>query len=148
MKLPGLEREDKDRPGVEFMSPEKFKRILKGPETFQLYHIAQQSQNKISTTDYESSDEEKMILKEYQDVFCDDNSEDLAPKRKVDYVIETDPSEKPLHRPHFYLCPSQLQETKKYVSALLEKIKIRPSRSPYGTPLFFLPTKKTGWGES
>lgn len=45
---------------------------------------------------------------------------------------------KPPHRALFQLSPSELLATKNYVTDLLNKVKIRPSTSPYGAPHFFV----------
>ncbi len=65
----------------------------------------------------------------------------LPPKRRVDHEIETDKDAKPPHRPLYQLSPVELKAMKDYVQELLDKGKIRPSKSPYGAPLFFVKEK-------
>lgn len=65
----------------------------------------------------------------------------MPPKRSVDHVIETEEGAKPPHRPLFQLSPSELLATKEYIIDLLRSGKIRPSKSPYGAPLFFIKLK-------
>lgn len=81
------------------------------------------------------------LLEQYNDVFRDDLSKGLPPKRLVDHRIETDPCSKPPNRPLFQLSPAELLATKEYVTTLLRTKKIRPSISPYGSPLFFVKQK-------
>jgi hypothetical protein len=76
------------------------------------------------------------LLKEYSDVFRSELPDGLPPKRSVDHAIETDHGAKSPHRLLYQLSPAELQEAKEYVVALMKKGNIRPSKSPYGTPLF------------
>jgi hypothetical protein len=56
----------------------------------------------------------------------------------VDHSIETEPGAKPPHRPFYQLSPAELHTAKEYVIDMMHKGKIRPSKSPYGAPLFFV----------
>jgi Reverse transcriptase (RNA-dependent DNA polymerase) len=56
----------------------------------------------------------------------------------MDHSIETEPGAKPPHRPLYQLSPAELHAAKEYVVDLMHKGKIRPSKSPYGAPLFFV----------
>lgn len=67
--------------------------------------------------------------------------EGLPPKRDVDHRIEVDPNSTPPRRGMFQLSPAELLATKEYIEDLLRKGKIRPSKSPYGAPLFFVKQK-------
>ena len=62
----------------------------------------------------------------------------LPPKRSIDHKIETEKGAKPPKRSLFQLSPAELEATKQYITELIQKGKIRPSRSPYGAPLFFV----------
>lgn len=83
------------------------------------------------------------LLDSYSSVFRDNLPASLLPHRSVDHAIETEPGAKPPHRPLYQLSPAELVAAKEYVVDLLQKGKIRPIRSPYGAPLFFV---KTGDG--
>ncbi len=83
----------------------------------------------------------KEILIEYDTVFAEELPSGLPPVRTVDHEIETDKNAKPPHRPLYQLSPIELNAMKKYVQELLDKGKIRPSKSPYGAPLFFVKEK-------
>ncbi len=78
------------------------------------------------------------ILHDYSEVFQEELPPGLPPTREVDHEIVTDPEAKPPHRPLYQLSPKELVSMKNYVQDLLQKGKIRPSRSPYGAPLFFV----------
>jgi len=81
------------------------------------------------------------VLHKYEDVFREELPAGLPPERPVDHEIETKEEEKPPHRPLYQLSRKELQATKEYVEDLLEKGKIRRSKSPYGAPLFFVKDK-------
>ena len=62
----------------------------------------------------------------------------MPPKRSVDHEIQVGEDSKPPHRPLFQLSPVELEAAKEYVEKLLKSGRIRPSKSPYGAPLFFV----------
>jgi hypothetical protein len=80
----------------------------------------------------------KALLERYSGVFRTELPDGLPPKRSVDHEIETEPGAKRPHRSLYQLSPLELQAAKEYVVDLMKKGKIRPSRSPYGAPLFFV----------
>lgn len=55
--------------------------------------------------------------------------------------MEFDENERPPHCPLFKLSPAELAAAKEYVFELVKKENIRPSKSPYGAPLFFVMEK-------
>ncbi len=59
----------------------------------------------------------------------------------MDHEIETEKKAKSPHRPLYQLSPVELQAMRQYVQNLLKSGKIRPSKSPYGAPLFFVKEK-------
>jgi hypothetical protein len=79
----------------------------------------------------------KPLLTHYSDVLRSELPDSLPPKRSVDHAIETEHGAKPPHRSLYQLSTPELQAAKKYVVDLIKK-KIRPSKSPYGAPLFFV----------
>ncbi|GMH44676.1 hypothetical protein BSKO_12628 [Bryopsis sp. KO-2023] len=50
----------------------------------------------------------------------------------------------PIHRPIYKLSPAELDEVKAQVDYLLEQKKIKPSESPWGAPILFVPKKDGG----
>lgn len=61
--------------------------------------------------------------------------------REVDHQIEFEPNTKAPYRPLFQLSQEELAGTKQYIVEILESGKSRPSKSPYGAPLFFVKEK-------
>ena len=72
---------------------------------------------------------------EYEDVFPNEVSR-LPPQRDVDFVIELHPSTSPNSMTH-RMTPIELHELKVQPQKLLDKGFIRPSTSPWGTPILF-----------
>lgn len=81
------------------------------------------------------------LLKRYSHIFRDDLPSGLPPKRPVDHTIELTEANVTPNRPIFQLSPAELLATKEYVTDLINRGKIRPSRSPFGAPLFFVKQK-------
>ncbi len=65
----------------------------------------------------------------------------FLPEREIDHEIPIEDGTRPSHRPLYQLSPAELKAAKEYIVDLLEKGKIRPSKSPYGAPLFFVKEK-------
>lgn len=111
---------------------------------FELFHITEVNNLSKASTKAETplppdiQHRKDEILKKYTSVFRDELPEGLPPKRSVDHEINIAEGSKPPHQPLFQLSPSELIATKNYVTDMLNKGKIRPSRSPYGAPLFFV----------
>ena len=77
-------------------------------------------------------------MERYGNVFQRELLEGLPTKREVDHEIVVEEGSKPPRRPLFQLSPEELKATKDYVDDLLKNKKIRPSKSAYGAPLFFV----------
>lgn len=97
--------------------------------------------SKIDSAKMDKDEEITALEREFSKVFRDDLPEGLPPERDVDHRIETTPDSSPPHRGMFQLSPAELLATKDYITDLLRKGKIRPSKSPYGAPLFFVKQK-------
>ncbi|KAI3506082.1 hypothetical protein L1887_28438 [Cichorium endivia] len=61
--------------------------------------------------------------------------------RQVEFVIDVIPGAKPVARPPYRLAPSKMEELKRQLQELLELGFIRPSSSPWGTPILFVKKK-------
>ena len=67
------------------------------------------------------------------------------PKRQIDHEIDTVPGEAPPHKSPYKLSPAEMDELKRQIETLLEEGWIRPSSSPYGAPILFIPKKDGKW---
>jgi hypothetical protein len=82
------------------------------------------------------------IKTEFRDVF-EPIPAGLPPDRGVSHAITLQPGHKPPYRGCYRMSPAETAEVRKQVSELLAKGCIRPSDSPYGSPLLFV-AKKDG----
>ena len=85
------------------------------------------------------------LLEEFADVFPEELPSGLPPQRAVDHRIELEPGHPPPHRRHYRLSLAETTEMKKQLEELLEKGYIRPSKSPFGAPVLFVPKKDGGY---
>ena len=81
------------------------------------------------------------VVCEYVDVFPD-ALPGLPPHRDVDFGIELHPGISPISITSHRMAPVELQELRVQLQELLDKGFIRPSTSPWGTPVLF--AKKKG----
>ena len=76
---------------------------------------------------------------EYADVFEERNSQQLPPHRpNVDHEISLVPNAKPVFGPIYNLSEIELKALKEYIDKMLERGWIRPSKSPFGSPVLFV----------
>lgn len=85
------------------------------------------------------------IVNEYKEVFPDKLPKGRPPKRDVEHHIETVPGVEPPSRPPYRLGPAEQDEMEAQIKDLLEQGFIRPSASPYGAPILFVPKKDGRW---
>ena len=85
------------------------------------------------------------VLAEYCDVFRDELPKGPPPRREVVHSIEVQPGSKPMYRAPYRLRPAEQDELEEQVKSLLAQGFIRPSQSPYGAPVLFVPKKDGRW---
>ena len=79
------------------------------------------------------------ILEDYHDIFPSKLPYGPPPKRQLDHEIDTIPGEAPPHKSPYRLRSTEMEELRRQVELLLEQGWIRPSSSPYSTPVLFVP---------
>ena len=84
--------------------------------------------------------EEIRIVNEFPDVFLEELS-DMPPDRDIEFVIELVPGTAPIYKRPYKMDANQLAELKEQIQELLDKGFIRPSSSPWGAPVIFVPKK-------
>ncbi|TIA68013.1 hypothetical protein E3P91_04182 [Wallemia ichthyophaga] len=89
-----------------------------------------------------SKDLERLIV-EFKDVFPDELPKTLPPRREVEHGIELVDGAKPPSRSPYRLSFTEQDELKKQLKQLVDSKLIRPSTSPYGSPVLFV-RKKSG----
>ena len=105
---------------------ERTEEVIKG--------VAKEHQTKLQT-----------ILADFRDVFKDKLPKGPPPKREVVHSIEVQPGSEPTYRTPYRLRPAEQDELEEQVKDLLAQGFIRPSQSPYGAPVLFVPKKDGRW---
>jgi hypothetical protein len=80
------------------------------------------------------------VVSEFPVVFLKDLP-GMPPERKVDFAIELLPGTVPISKRAYRVSGPDLVEVKKQIDELLEKGYIRPSTSPWATPILFVEKK-------
>jgi hypothetical protein len=65
----------------------------------------------------------------------------VPPDRKIEFVIKLVPVAAPIFNRPYRMATNQLAELKEQLQELLDKGYIRPSASPWGAPVIFVPKK-------
>jgi hypothetical protein len=91
-----------------------------------------------------SSSALQALLGQFTDVFPDELPKGLPPERSVQLKIKHLPDSKPIKRPKYKLSIDELKEVRKQIDELLAKGFIRPSISPWGSSILFVPKKDGG----
>lgn len=80
-------------------------------------------------------------LQQYQHVFEDAKATILPSHRQIDHAIELEKGKQPPFGPIYPLSPKELEVLKTYIKDGLNNNRIRPSKSPAGAPILFVPKK-------
>ncbi|WMV19420.1 hypothetical protein MTR67_012805, partial [Solanum verrucosum] len=80
------------------------------------------------------------VVNEFLDVFSNDLP-GVPPEREIDFGINLLPDTQPISIPPYHMAPVELKELKEQLRDLLEKGFIRPSQSPWGSPVLFVKKK-------
>ncbi|KAH0709366.1 hypothetical protein KY284_010793 [Solanum tuberosum] len=80
------------------------------------------------------------IVREFAVVFPADLP-GMPPDRDIDFCIDLEPGTRPIFVPPYRLASAELRELKDQLQELLGKGFIRPSASPWGTPVLFVKKK-------
>ena len=92
-------------------------------------------------TEAHHEEELQELLAEYKDVFPEELPKGLPPKRSVEMAINLEEKAKPKMGPIYKLSKKELEEMKKQIEEALGLGFIRPSISPWGSPVLFTPKK-------
>jgi hypothetical protein len=87
-----------------------------------------------------SQGSEVPMVNEFPDVFPEELP-GMPPDRNIEFVIELNPGTTPIYKTPYRMATPELAELKEHVKELLEKGFIRPSSSPWGVPVIFVPKK-------
>jgi hypothetical protein len=84
--------------------------------------------------------EEIKVVNEYPDVFPDELP-GMPPDRDIEFSIELLPSTSPIYKRPYGMNVKDLAGLNKQIDELLSKGYIRPSSSPWGSPILFVDKK-------
>ncbi|GJW49779.1 putative reverse transcriptase domain-containing protein [Tanacetum coccineum] len=84
--------------------------------------------------------EDVPIVRDFPDVSPEDLS-GLPPTRQVEFQIDLVPGAAPVARAPYRLAPSEMKELSEQLKELSDKGLIRPSSSPWGSPVLFVEKK-------
>ena len=85
------------------------------------------------------------LLEEFSDLFPEQLPKGRPPKRSVEFEIKTVEGTVPPNKPPYRLSPKEHDELQAQIDDLLAQGHIRPSQSPYGAPVLFVPKKDGRW---
>ena len=85
------------------------------------------------------------VLKEYAELFPEQLPKGKPPKRAVEFEIRIKEDTTPPSKPPYRLSPKEHEELQAQIDDLLAQGHIRPSNSPYGAPVLFVPKKDGRW---
>ena len=84
----------------------------------------------------------RAVLEEYDDIFPQDLPLGLPlVSEEHEFKIDFEDEVPPVHCPLYKMSLLELEEAKKQIESMLEHGFIRPSDSPYGAPVLFVPKK-------
>ena len=87
----------------------------------------------------------QILVKEFRDVFPETLPIGHPPKRNVEHTINVEVGSKPSNRSTYRSGPTEQDELENQIKDLLAQGLIRPSLSPYGVPILFVPKKDGRW---
>ena len=92
-------------------------------------------------TSKQRADELPPRYRDYADVFDEDAAGMIPQHSDYDHTIDLKPGEQPPHRPIYNLSARELEILREYLEKAQAKGWIRPSQSPAGAPILFVPKK-------
>jgi hypothetical protein len=129
--------ESESKTKTQLISAIQAKRALrKGKDEFLLAFIKE-----IPSEKNDQNPRAHKILTEFADVFPDKLPAKLPPTRSVDHKIELEGNKMPNIPPIYGMSPKELDVLRKELDELIESGHIRPSQSPYGSPVLFVKKK-------
>ena len=83
-------------------------------------------------------------LQHFRDVFSAERSKTLPSRKDTDHAIDVVHYQSPPYGPIYPLSPAELRELRRYLDENVSSGRVRPSKSPAGAPILFVPKKDGG----
>ena len=116
----------------------------KGPKK-DIISVAEREQQVLDSVPVCHREKLSHMIQQYRDIFPEHLPQGIPPKRVVEHSIKIEPGSKPSYRPPYRLGPAEQDELEEQIRDLLAQGFIRPSCSPYGAPVLFVPKKDGRW---
>ena len=116
----------------------------KGPKK-DIISVAEREQQVLDSVPVCHREKLSHMIQQYRDIFPEQLPQGIPPKRVVEHSIKIEPGSKPSYRPPYRLGPAEQDELEEQIRDLLAQGFIRPSCSPYGAPVLFVPKKDGRW---
>ena len=113
--------------------PAKLKTVEEG-KRMQLEKVAEEHRGRL-----------KELLEKHISLFVDKLPYGKPPDRGIEHTIDLEEGAQPVSRPPYRLSPKEQEEMEEQVRDLLAQGLIRPSFSPWGAPILFVPKKDGRW---
>ena len=117
---------------------------LKGPEK-EFISFQEREQQIIDVVAAEYRQNLQVLVREFTYVFPETLPKGSPQKRDIEHDIQIEEGSKPPSRPPYNLGLAEQDELEEQVRDLLAQGFIRPSSSPYGAPVLFVPKKDGRW---
>ena len=151
--LGDVEPLDSVQPSVDIISRNGLAKCLHKKEPVYaviLQHVSTKDKSldfSLNALDTRNSAKDRLVqdaLAEFKDVFPSELPPGLPPKREQDFHIDLSPGATPQKKGVYRLSEAELQEMRRQLAELIDKGHIRPSKSPWGSPVLFVPKKDGG----
>ena len=116
----------------------------KGPKK-DIISVAEREQQVLDSVPVCHREKLSHMIQQYRDIFPEQLPKGIPPKRVVEHSIKIESGSKPSYRPPYRLGPAEQDELEEQIRDLLAQGFIRPSCSPYGAPVLFVPKKDGRW---
>ena len=107
--------------------------------TFVEYSAPQEESEVIKLNQVEAV-EAIRVVSEFPDVFPEELP-GMPPNQEIEFVIDLVPETAPIYKRPYRMDVNQLAELKEHLQELLDKGYIRPSASPWGALVIFVPNE-------
>jgi len=145
LELPTLKVRNDGQQQIEMVSMETMARsIKKGAEGFVVYLQSTEVEDATTEETPEVPCIIQELLKEFKDVFPAELPPGTPPDRGFEHKIKLEPGAKPPVKAAYRMSPIELEQLKKQLDELLAAGQIRPSTSPYASPVLFVKKKDGG----